>query len=246
MKRSLGLSLVFVLMIPFSVQAAISLRPNDTVTFEQQTSGLSTGYGGLFTWQVASTAPRTDGSTAPAVGTSFYSFCAQIGGSGSTISAGNTYTITSFITPVVGQAINAGGNTLVNTQGLFLFDQWSAGNIAQNQSDAAAIQVALWLSEGYTSSAIESTAGYSSSQFSAAQSQESSLLSSLGYSSAWQVGTNDKVAILNGAQDQFVSCSTSTSSVPEPASFVIWGIVSLAGAATVIGKKAIKGRKPTA
>jgi hypothetical protein len=241
MKNALGLSLILVLWTALTAQAAISLRPNDTIFFTGQTPNLSVANGGQFTWQVASTVPRTDGTQPPAVGTVFYTFCAQIGGAGSLIAPGNTYTIGSFITPVVGQKINVGGNTLVDNKGLFLFDKWSTGGITQNDNTASALQVSLWLSEGYTAGNVESEGGYTASQLSAAETEESTLLTALGYTSSWKIGANDEVAVLNNAQDQFVYVSTSSGSVPEPDSVAIWGLFGLAGAATVVASKAKKG-----
>jgi len=202
MARIFGLGFVLMLSFTLNVEAAISLVPNDTVTIVNQTPGLSAGNGGEFTWNVASTVPNSGSSP---VGTVFYTFCAQIGGAGSTIGPpGMTYTIDGFISPVVGQPINAAGSTLVDTQGLFLFDQWSTGNLTQNVATAAAVQVALWSSEGYTATQIEG-AGFSSSLYSDSVALESSLLSSLGYTSAWQPGPNDQVIVLDNAQDQFIT-----------------------------------------
>ena len=194
------------------------------------------------TWEVATTVPRPVGVQAPAPNTVFYSFCAQMDSPNSTIGNGGTYTIGSIINPVVGQVINKAGNTLQNTQGIFLFDQWSKGNIAQNQNDAAAVQVALWLGEGYTESTITSDGGYSSGQLSAAESLGASLLTSLGYSTSWRVSPNDVVVSYTNGQDQFVD--PNAGSVPEPASFVIWGVgLGLTGVATVAGTKKTKGWK---
>ena len=243
MKRSVGLSLILVLWINLSAQAAIYLSPinlaaGDTATFVQQTPGLSFGYGGQFTWQIATTAPRTDGSQAPASGTTFYAFCGQMTGNNSDISNGGTYTVAQIINPAIGSLINKAGNTLVNTQGLFLFDQWANGNIALTQANAAAVQAALWLGEGYAPSTINSNAGFSPTDLASAQSTASSLLTSLGYSPAWQIGPNDNVAILSNGQDEFFYGDPKAGAVPEPASFLIWGVgLSLAGAATVIGAK---------
>jgi hypothetical protein len=236
MTRVLGLAFVLLLSFSLSAQAAISLVPNDTVTLDAQTPGLSAGNGGQFTWNVASTVP---GSGSSPVNTVFYAFCAQIGGSGGDVALNTTYTIDSFISPVVGQTINAAGNTLLDTKGLFLFDQWSSGNLAQNAANAAAVQVALWSSEGYTASDIEG-AGYSASLYASSVTLEASLLSSLGYTSSWQVGANDQVMVLDNAQDQFIYNSNG---VPEPASFAIWGVFGLAGAASVVASKAVRKSK---
>ena len=236
MKRCLALSLVLVLTTALSAQAAISLMPGDTDLFVGQTPGLYVGGGGQMTWQVVTAVPR---SNAPAPNTVFYAFCAQMNSPDSTISPGSTYTVGSIIAPVLGQAINKAGNILGDTQGLFLFDQWSVGNIIQSQDSAAAVQAALWTGEGYTAGDITGDGGYSSGQLANAQTLGASLLSSLGYTPSWQVAPSDEVVSFTTGQDQFVYADPAA--VPEPASFLIWAMgLGLAGAASVVGRKETK------
>jgi hypothetical protein len=234
MKRSLVLSLILALAATMRADAAINLSTGDAITFVGQTSGLSTGGGGQFDWIVASTAPRTNGTQPPAVNTAFNSFCAQLEGDGSWLNQGETYTINRFITPIVGQVINKAGATLLDSKGAFLFDAWSEGKIAQTQSGAAAVQVALWMSEGYTGDEIVSTARFTSSELAAAENLEHSLLKSLGYHCSWQIPTDDKVMVLGG-QDQWVD--PGNSGVPEPSSIVVWSLLGAAGVAIALRSK---------
>jgi hypothetical protein len=119
----------------------------------------------------------------------------------------------------------------------------SSRGLFAGQNEVAAVSVAFALRGGSTSSAVESSRGYSFSHFTPAQPLESPLHTARGDSSPWQIGANDKVAAPNGAQDPATDPPAGSIAVPEPASFVIWGMISLAGAVTVIGKKAIRGRR---
>jgi hypothetical protein len=259
MKRCLGLSLLLVLAIALTAQAslqpvAIQLSLGDTVTFHDQTPNQSNGYGGGFDWTVASTVSTTDA----AVGTGFQTFCAELGDDGNAyIYFGATYKIAQFITPVVGQLINPGdtdpryGNphTLVDTRGIYLFDLWSEGLIAKNPSNAAAVQVALWHSIGYTDSEIYSDGGIPVTP------DLDSLISHLAaaWTSSWTTAPDDQVGVLQVAgsgspgQDQifFVDVDPSDNGLPhapEPATIVIWGVgLGLAGAAALRRRKQPRG-----
>jgi hypothetical protein len=249
MKRSLIAFFVLFFAFALTAQASISLQVGDVVTYngrayDSHSNPLFQGNGGAFSWTVSSVVPSPPSSP---VGSTFQSFCDELQQS---ISTGTSYTVSSVFTPTTGGTINSSGNVLNNMKGIYLFDLWSNGLITQNAANAGAVQVAIWQSEGYTSSAIMSTGGFSSSQYFAASAAISSLLAitdiSGSYSSSWT--PTDVGAIIlkhngTGAQDQIVLVSTSNNnnngSVPEPASLVVWGL----GASLAAGAAALRRRK---
>ena len=247
MKRAIGLGTVLVFAMSVSARAALVLSVGDKVTDDGQTAGLFFGNGGQFKMQVDS--PVQSGDSLP--GTQFFTFCTALGSTGDTITTTGTYTITGFITPVVGQPFNDDGNILLDTKGVFLFDAWSngGGSLAHTLANAEAVQLALWLSEGYSAtgatSTIQTAGAYTSAVITSAMSTEAFLLSSssgLGYSSSWSVPASDKVMLLGGAQDMAVYVtmnpnSQQPSSTPEPATLLIWGVGGVAAGAVALHRK---------
>ena len=172
----------------------------------------------------------------------------------------------------IGSALNTSGNTLNSTAGLYLFDLWSenVSTFAHTAANAGMVQVALWLSEGYTESQIVNSAGYTSNSQgtgtfdvadAAITSWESNptmytLLDGSVYSPNWVPAASVDAIELNnldgtGAQDQAVFAQTLSGGsqpddsfvVPEPVTAVIWGVgAGLAGAAALRRRKQPRGR----
>jgi hypothetical protein len=121
--------------------------------------------------------------------------------------------------------------------------------MAQTAANAGAVQVALWESEGYTSSQIQGTGGYSFSQYTTAHAAISGFLSTplngVTYSSSWTPSDVNAIYLTRngvGAQDQIVLVPTSHGSnngpVPEPLSMVVWGaFAGLAAGATALRRR---------
>ena len=187
-RRFLLVSLIVVFAPAIAVHAAVTLQIGDVVTFQghayhNHTDPLFEGYGGAFSWTINSVVPSSQSSP---VGTAFQTFCAELQ---SSISRGTNYTISAILTPTTSGVINSSGNTLSNLEGIYLFDLWNNGLIPQNATNAGAIQVALWESEGYSSAAITGTGGISTYQLNVANMIIPTLLSiadiSGSYSSEW-------------------------------------------------------------
>jgi hypothetical protein len=248
MKRFFAFFVLVVLVTASSARASISLQAGDTVKFLGQASGESVGKGGAFNWQVASVVPSPPSSS---VGTNFQSFCIEIQQS---ISSGTTYTVSSTFDPTVGQSINTSGNLLNNYTGIYLFDEWNDGTMTQNSSNAGAVQIALWESEGYSftanNHALLNTVGYSLSDYNSAESLitywlSQSLQGGGTYSTSWTPTNVDAIELTHdgsGAQDQIVlvpiNVPGNSGPVPEPASMAVWGIgVCLVGAAAMRRRK---------
>ena len=163
MKRSLALALVFVFSAALTTQASIVLQTGDVVTYNGQAAGLSEGNGGAFNWDLYSVVPSPPASSG--TGTTFQTFCIELQ---QRISNGTNYTVGQVFTPTKGGTANSSGNKFNNLSGVYLFDLWSNNIIGQTAADAGAVQVALWESEGYTSTQITSTGGFTTNQLTAA------------------------------------------------------------------------------
>ena len=242
MGRSVGLCFLLIFGLTTGSKASITLQVGDTVTFNGQAVGASEGLGGAFNWQVASVVPSPASSP---VGTPFQTFCDE---AQQEIDAGKTYTITSNITPTLGQVINSSGNVLNDFKGLYLFDEWTAGMMSQTAANAAAVQIAVWESEGYNLTAnnysLLHTAGYSQSQYTSSESLITywlgqSLPGGATYTTSWISTDVSSIELLCGnvgAQDQLIVYPNhipgNSPPAPEPVSLIIWGVgVSLVGLA---------------
>jgi hypothetical protein len=251
MRKLAILSSVLVFALGISTQtfgSLLYLQPGDVVTYLGPTANQHVGNGGAFDWQIKSVVPSPASSP---VGTQFQTFCTELQQSISLTSPGPDYTIKGTFIPTTSGAMNTSGNVLADMKGIYLLDLWSNGAIVKNQSDAGAVQYAIWKSEGYSDQDIKSLGGYSTSDFNSAVSQSAWLLghytlNGVAYSSSWTPA--DIVAFTitstkNGssAQDQIVLGYTSNgnnSVVPEPVSFAVWGIGSgLAAAGMAVRRR---------
>lgn len=257
MKRALVLSAVFVFAVELSARAAVTFQPvllvsGDTIQFQGQTPNESQGRGGAFTWEVIADDTANGVSSSP--GTYFQTFCTQLTQS---ISATNDYTVTSVTnSPAINSALNTTGNSLQNYAGLYLFDLWNKGLLASSDvtygtaNVAGAVQVQIWLSEGYTSTQISTSSGIFGTTLTNDEFLANTLLSisdtgNTGTSYATFSPTDIAAVDLNnlsgqGAQDQVLlipSSGTSSSgqpTAPEPTGIIVWGIgAGVAGAAAV-------------
>ncbi len=270
MKRSLGIWLVLALsatLLDRVAVGAVNLVANDTITFANSDSA-SEGWGGAFDWTVTTVVSPTATSSAPT--TPFQSFCVQLQ---QDIAPGGTYVVSNVLTNLkTGSTVNSSGNTLSSTAGLYLFDLWSENlsTFAHTAADAGMVQVAIWLSEGYTESQIVNSAGYTinsqgTGTFDVADAAITSwesnpalytLLDGSVYSPNWVPSNSLNAIELNnlngtGAQDQAVFAQTLSGGsqpddsfvVPEPVTAVIWGVgAGLAGAAALRRRKQPRGR----
>lgn len=245
MNRTFGLSLLLLFAVTLTAQASVQLSLDDEVRFLNQSPGQSAGYGGAFDWLV------TKGESA---GQTYQTFCVELSNNGNAyINYGWTYKVSQLLDPAKNSPINDGKTSrlLGDTTGIYAFDQWSKlppNSPDRNPTYAAAVQVALWRSIGYSSDLIQSDGGIRvTSEIETAITQLTT-----GWSDGWKA-TNEKVAILKdlgnaAAQDQIFFVATSNDAgglhpVPEPTTIAIWGVgVGLAGAAALRRRKQPQGR----
>ena len=204
-------------------------------------------------------------STNGNAGETFQSFCVAIY---QNIGWGGQYNVSEFLPAQTNGQINWAGYKLADLDGVYLFDLWSHNAIVQNQADAGAVQVALWLSEGYIERDITGEGGYSSTDYNNALSTIETLLNYTGTDTpdefAAYLATNGANSLLpanytatdvsaieltNGvggsaAQDQVILTAPniipngSSDSVPEPVTLAIWGV-----GAGLAGAAALRRRK---
>ncbi len=168
----------------------------------------------------------------------------------SSISTGKNYTVSNTLTiTTTGSVINSSGKTLNNFEGIYLFDLWSNNLLSKSASTAGAVQVAIWESEGYSSTDIMGNGGFSFTDYTNANNLIPTLLGTTDISGSWSSSwTPTDVGVIylthngSGAQDQIVLVNTSNNNnsvVPEPVSILVWG----AGAGLAAGAVAMRRRE---
>lgn len=228
MKRTLGLSLVVVLVGVAFAQAGITVNPidlraGDRIDYLQQTYS-GGGNGGVFTWQVLSTQSSPNRPNPPAVGTLFYTFCTEL-----TQYIGDPITleeVSSASSYVPWREVN----NKTDYSGVWLFEQWADSKLAfishDSAADSHAVQIGIWRSLGFVSGG-----GYSDAQWAAGLSTCDTWLASMPV--GWAPAAED-VLVFKSNQDQLFLASGigSNTAVPEPVSLAVW---SLIGAAAIGG-----------
>ena len=165
MKRVLVLSFVLVFAVGLSAHAAITpviLQQGDIIQYQGQATNESEGSGGAFNWKIVYD-DTANGVSTP-VGGTLQTFCTELN---LYISSSMSVASPPISNLTIGSYLNTTGQTLQNTQGLYLFDLWSNGLLAPYFSSygtknvAGAVQVEIWLSEGYGTQAIANNGGIS-------------------------------------------------------------------------------------
>ena len=139
----------------------------------------------------------------------------------------------------------------MNLKGIWVFDQWAQGlltwtgtaSLNTPNNIAGAVQLAIWLSEGYTetSNNLHSKLGLTTSQYSPFESQVSSW--EAGFPVGWTPDADKIVYLKNTAtgaasQDQmFLVSAVPLQNVPEPASIIVWSLMGLSASGVVAARR---------